>query len=154
MTHEKTDRNETIVRRYLNGENPADIGRSYGITHQRVHQIIGQAEVDRRIPDFYLHIHLGDEIEEALTREGATLKQAADECGVSVSTVQRVKRNRGLRSGHEQAKRAREKEIVRLYTEEKMKQVDIAERLGVWQSTVSATLRQNGFYRHRTKGDY
>jgi DNA-directed RNA polymerase sigma subunit (sigma70/sigma32) len=42
----ETQRNKAILEKYLGGETLAEIGRAFGITRQRIHQIINATSLE------------------------------------------------------------------------------------------------------------
>jgi transcriptional regulator with XRE-family HTH domain len=85
--------------------------------------------------------------------EGKTQQEIAEILGVSKGTISNRFQFNGWKARHPSKKRGSEKdkEIFRLYQEEKLNQYEIAKKLGISQSTVSRAFRLRGVNTRRLK---
>lgn len=94
-TIEYKERNEDIVRRKMRGQSLAQIGREYGITRERVRQIVDRTtEEDGRDDELWERLRTTAEremLETVLTRAYHVAKKAEAECGQPFSAIPREK---------------------------------------------------------------
>ena len=138
-------RGAAMVRAYADGKLMREIGKDYGISTQRVSQVLKRSGVRGRTPGELRQRRMLELYELGMTRE-----QIAEDVGCRPETVATRLGRLGIRvttdyqRERERAKHERDARIVRMYLEECKSQQEIAEELGIRQPSVCNTLRRAG----------
>lgn len=139
-----------IVEMYDNGRTYREIQGEIGCSSSTIRRAIKDSDVELKgrgtSPKF------SPDEEQEILREyeaGATLADLAEKYDSNRVTISEViKRQggetRGRGGGHSEVTAEESDEMIRLYTEEKLSQTEIGEKLGYHQSTVGKHLRKAG----------
>lgn len=127
LRQQKIDREEARRLR-LEGWSLEQIGQRFGASREGVRLVVGDLPIPDRGPSPEI-------VAEArrLRGENWSFSRIADHLDLSVPSVRGITHDIPLRSLKEQ----HEDEVIRLYFTEKLRQADIADRLGISQSQVS-----------------
>jgi DNA-binding XRE family transcriptional regulator len=137
----KKDRNAEICRRYLAGERQADLAQEYGISRERVRQLIERAGLvsETKRHDDFVAVVAG-----TVARKGLTLKEACEMFGLNRSNAYIYCLKHGVRPARMSAEEIAELDAMASEVEHGKSLRQAAERDSGKAQKLSRHLKRNG----------
>lgn len=142
--NKKDERNHQIVERRRSGERLRSIACAYGITHERVRQIL-QAEGGDPLESMAHKVR-------RLVAEGRTMDEMVEETGRSRRHISRVVSDLGLASTHSiRAEIARKHECIVTEFRAGTSRADLAEAFGMTRNSINNLLNCHGIRERKVR---